>query len=185
MKKKIIIICFFLIYFLPLQASLKEEIILNLEKINNLTFNFKQTIDEKTEDGNCIIEYPKKIFCSYNNLNKKIMVSNGKSLVIKNKNINQYYIYSLERTPLELILDKNYLINQIKNLNGRIIDNKYLNFTLSNKDNKINIFFDKQTLNLMGWQTEDVYQNLVITFISKVKTNQKIDKNIFKLPKIN
>ena len=37
----------------------------------------------------------------------------------------------------------------------------------------------------MGWQTEDVYQNLVITFISKVKTNQKIDKNIFKLPKIN
>ena len=60
-----------------------------------------------------------------------------------------------------------------------------LNFTLLNKDNKINIFFDKQTLNLMGWQTEDVYQNLVITFISKVKTNQKIDKNIFKLPKIN
>jgi outer membrane lipoprotein-sorting protein len=86
---------------------------------------------------------------------------------------------------LELILDKDYLISQIKNLNGRIIDNKYLNFTLLNKDNKINIFFDKQTLNLMGWQTEDVYQNLVITFISKVKTNQKIDKNIFKLPKIN
>jgi outer membrane lipoprotein-sorting protein len=86
---------------------------------------------------------------------------------------------------LELILDKDYLIGQIKNLDGRIIDNKYLNFTLLNKDNKINIFFDKQTLNLMGWQTEDVYQNLVITFISKVKTNQKIDKNIFKLPKIN
>jgi len=82
-------------------------------------------------------------------------------------------------------LDKDYLISQIKNLNGRIIDNKYLNFTLLNKDNKINIFFDKQTLNLMGWQTEDVYQNLVITFISKVKTNQKINKNIFKLPKRN
>ena len=82
-------------------------------------------------------------------------------------------------------MDKNYLISQIKNLNGRIIDNKYLNFTLLNRDNKINIFFDKQTLNLMGWQTEDVYQNLVVTFISKIKTNQKIDKNIFKLPKIN
>ena len=70
-------------------------------------------------------------------------------------------------------------------MNGRIIDNKYLNFTLLNRDNKINIFFDKKTLNLIGLQTEDVYQNLVITFISKVKTNQKIDKNIFKLPKIN
>ena len=185
MKTKIIVNFLFLIYFLPLQASLKEEIISNLEKINNLTFNFKQTIDEKTEEGDCIIEYPKKIFCSYNNLNKKIMVSNGKSLVIKNKNINQYYIYSLKRTPLELILDKNYLISQIKKLNGRIIDNKYLNFTLKKNNNIINIFFDNQTLNLIGWQTEDIYQNLVITFISKIKINQKIDKNIFKLPQTN
>jgi len=89
MKTKIIVIFLFLSFFLPLQASLKEEIISNLEKINNLTFNFKQTINEKTEEGDCTIEYPKKIFCSYNNLNKKIMVSNGKSLVIKNKNINK------------------------------------------------------------------------------------------------
>ena len=37
--------------------------------------------------------------------------------------------------------------------------------------------------NLIGWQTEDIYQNLAVTFISKVKTNQKIDKKIFKIPK--
>ena len=185
MKTKIIVICLFLIYFLPLQASLKEEIISNLEKINNLTFNFKQTIDEKSEEGNCIIEYPKKIYCLYDNFNKKIMVSNGKSLVIKNQTNNQFYLYPLKKTPLELILDKNYLINQIKNLEGRIIDNKYFNFTIANNGNKINIFFDNQTLNLIGWQTEDIYQNLVITFISKIKVNQKIDKNIFKLPQMN
>ena len=185
MKIKIIVICLFLIFFLPLQASLKEEIISNLEKINNLTFNFKQTIDEKTEEGDCTIEYPKKIFCSYNNLNKKIMVSNGKTLVIKNNNINQYYVYSLKRTPLNLILDNNYLINEIKKLEGRIVDDKYINFTLLNEDYEINIFFDNQTLNLIGWQTEDIYQNLVITFMSKIKVNQKIDKNVFKLPQMN
>ena len=186
MLKKIFLIFFFLLNIIEYShASLKDKIINNLIKTENLTFEFKQTINEKTEEGNCIIEYPKKLFCSYNNINKKIIVSNGKSLAIKNQASNQYYLYPLKRTPLELILDKDYLIGQIKNLNGRIIDNKYLNFTLLNKDNKINIFFDKQTLNLMGWQTEDVYQNLVITFISKVKTNQKIDKNIFKLPKIN
>jgi len=185
MKKKIIVIFFFLIIFQPLQANLKEQIISNLEKTKNLSFYFKQTINEKNEEGNCIIEYPKKIYCLYNNLNKKIIVSNGKSLVIINQTNNQYYLYPLKKTPLELILNKNYLINQIKYLDGRIIDNKYLNFTLKNKDNIINIFFDNQTLNLVGWQTEDVYQNLVITFISNVKINQKIDKNIFKLPKKN
>ena len=185
MIKKILVICLFFCFSNPLNAALKEQIILNLKKTNNLTFNFKQMIDDKTEEGNCIIEYPKKIYCLYNNSKKKIMVSNGKSLVIKNQTNNQYYIYPLKKTPLELILDKNYLINQIKNLEGRIVDNKYLNFTLANKSNKINIFFDNQTLNLIGWQTEDIYQNLVITFISDIRVNQKIDKNVFKLPQMN
>jgi len=185
-KMKNILIIFFLFYLTnPLQAALKDQIILNLKKTKNFTFDFKQTIGKKTEEGNCIIKYPKKIYCSYNNLNKKIMVSNGKSLVIKNQVNNQYYFYPLKRTPLDLILDKNYLINQIKNLEGRNIEDKFLNFTLINNDNKINIFFDNQTLNLIGWQTEDIYQNLVITYISKIKLNQKIDKNIFNLPKMN
>ena len=185
MKKKIIVIFLFLSIFQPLHANLKEQIISNLEKTKNLSFYFKQTINDKNEEGNCIIEYPKKIFCSYNNLNKKIIVSNGKSLVIKNQTNNQYYLYPLKKTPLELILNKNFLIDQIKYLDGKTIDNKYLNFTLKNKDNIINIFFDNQTLNLIGWQTEDIYQNLVITFIYEVKLNQKIDQDIFKLPEMN
>ena len=186
MLKKIFLIIFFLLNIFEFShASTKDKIINNLKKTENLTFQFKQTINDKTEEGNCIIEYPKKLFCSYNNINKKIMVSNGKSLAIKNQGSNQYYLYPLKRTPLELILDKNYLISQIKNLEARTIENKYLNFTLVKKDNKINIFFDNQTLNLIGWQTEDIYQNLVITFIYKVKLNQKIDQNIFKLPERN
>ena len=186
MLKKIFLIFFFLFNTTEyLHASVKDKIISNLIKTENLTFEFKQTINEKTEEGNCIIEYPKKIFCSYNNKNKKIMVSNGKSLVIKNQINNQYYFYQLKKTPLELILDKNFLINQINNLESKNIDNKYINFTLVKNKNKINIFFDKKTLNLVGWQTEDIYQNLVITYIYKVKLNQKINKDIFTLPKIN
>ena len=186
MLKKFFLIIFFLLNITEYSnASVKDKIINNLIKTENLTFEFKQTINEKTEEGSCIIEYPKKLFCSYNNANKKIMVSNGKSLAIKNQASNQYYLYPLKRTPLELILDKNYLINQIKNLESRTIENKYLNFTLVKNNNKINIFFDNQTLNLIGWQTEDIYQNLVITYIYKVTLNQKIDQDIFKLPEMN
>ena len=186
MLKKITLTFFFLLSLIkPLYASIEDKIINNLLKIDNLTFNFKQTIGEKTESGNCTIKYPKKIFCLYNNRNNKIIVSNGKSLVIKNQASNQYYLYSLKKTPLELILDKNFLIDQIKNLKGRTVDNKYINFTILKNNNEINIFFDKETLNLIGWQTEDIYQNLVITYIYKIQYNQKIDKNIFKLPKMN
>ena len=184
MLKKIILIFFFLFILIKSSfASIETKIINNLLKTNNLTFNFKQTIGKKTEEGQCTIEYPKKIFCLYNNYNKKIIVSNGRSLAIKNQTSNQYYLYPLKKTPLELILDKNFLINQIKEVESRTIDDKYINFTIIRNNNKINIFFDKETLNLIGWQTEDIYQNLAITFISKVKTNQKIDKKIFKIPK--
>ena len=94
MLKKIFLIFFFLLNIFEFShASTKDKIINNLIKTENLTFEFKQTINEKTEEGNCIIEYPKKLFCSYNNINKKIMVSNGKSLAIKNQTSNQYYLY--------------------------------------------------------------------------------------------
>jgi len=184
--KKIICNIFFLIITISsTQASIKQDIITNLKKIDNLVFDFKQTIDEKEEEGSCTIEYPKKIYCLYNNRNKKIMVSNGRSLVIKNQISNQLYFYRLKQTPLDLILDKDYLINQIENLKLRIINDKYVNFLLINNNNQINIFFDKKTLNLIGWQTEDIYQNLTIFFISNIRINEKIDKKIFTLPKLN
>ena len=82
-------------------------------------------------------------------------------------------------------MDKEYLINQIRNLESRIVDEKYVNFEIIDKKYEINVFFDKKSLNLIGWQTEDIYQNLVITFISDIKLNQNIDGDIFKLPKMN
>jgi outer membrane lipoprotein-sorting protein len=182
---KILILFLILNFYSLAQASNKNKIIQKLEKTNNLTFYFKQNIDKKNEQGKCIIKYPKKIYCEYENINKKILVSNGKSLVIKNRNSGTYYIYPLDKTPLEFLLDKNYLIKKINILKSRIISDKYINFTMSENNNEINIFFDKETLNLIGWQTEDMYQNLTITFISSVKRNQKINDRIFILPKRN
>ena len=182
---KVIIILLFFSFYLPANSSPKDKIISQMKLTNNLSFNFKQTINDKSEVGKCIIEYPKKIFCVYNNANKKNLVSNGRSLVIKTNNKGSYYRYPLNKTPLEFLLDKQYLISKIEELEPRDIDNKYLNFKIFENDNEINIFFDKRDLNLIGWQTEDIYQNLSITFISSIKKNQEIDGNIFKLPENN
>ena len=164
-------------------SSTTEKIISRMQLTNNLSFNFIQTIDNKSENGKCVIKYPKKIWCEYHNSNKKIIVSNGKSLVIKNRNSGSYYIYPLRKTPLEFLLNKKYLISKINILEPREINSKYLNFKILENNNEINIFFDKKNLNLIGWQTEDIYQNLAVTFISSVKINQKIDNKIFILPK--
>ena len=49
--------------FTEATASVKEKIIKNLENTKNLTFNFEQNINGKTENGNCALSYPQKIFC--------------------------------------------------------------------------------------------------------------------------
>ena len=182
---RILFIFFILNFYSPVYSLAKEEIMSKMRLTNNLSFNFIQTIDNKNEDGKCIIKYPKKIWCEYNNSNKKIIVSNGKSLVIKNRNSGSYYIYPLSKTPLIFLLDKDYLISKINTLKPREIDNKYINFLIFENNNQINIFFDKKNLSLVGWQTEDIYQNFAVTFISSVKINQKIDNKIFILPKNN
>ena len=183
---KIILFIFILFNFYSnSHASIKEDIISNFKKIQNISFSFKQTINEKTEEGTCIIQYPKKIFCEYDNLKKKIIVSNGKSLVIKNRSNNQYFRYPLESTPLILILDKSTLIKKMVEIEGELVDDKYFKFSLNNNNNKINIFFHKKSLNILGWQTEDLYQNLVVTFIYNIKKNNKIDEKLFVLPEIN
>ena len=182
MKKKFLIL-FFILLTNEASASIKENIIYNLKNIENIAFKFEQNINGKTENGECIIQYPKKIFCKYNLKNEKILVSNGKSLVIKS--LSSYYLYPLDKTPLNLILDKDFLISAINNSDERIIEDKFINYSFSEKDNEINIFFDKNTYELIGWQTLDIYQNLSITFISSIVKNQKLKKNLFKIPKQN
>ena len=182
MLKLYLIIIFFVLTFNS-NAEIREKIIQNLKNTKNLDFKFEQNVNGKIENGNCTIEYPKKIFCEYARSNNKILVSNGKSLVVKT--ITSYYRYPLEKTPLNVILDKNILINKIKSLKERTIDNNLINFTIFENNNEISIFFDKQTYDLIGWQNTDMYQNFNITFLSSIRKNRVLSKNLFNIPTQN
>ena len=177
------VFCIFLIFITDSSASNKEKIIENLNNTKNIDFNFEQNINGKIENGNCTIEYPKKIFCEYARSNNKILVSNGKSLVVKT--ITSYYRYPLDKTPLNFILDKEFLIDKINILKERIVDESLINYTIKENDIEINVFFNKETYDLIGWQNTDLYQNFNITFISSIRKNRILSKNIFKLPTQN
>jgi outer membrane lipoprotein-sorting protein len=161
-------------------ASIKDSIIENLKNTKNFTFSFEQNLNGKVENGNCVIEYPKKIFCKYNLKNNKILVSNGRSLVIKTS--SNFYLYPIEKTPLNLILNKNYILRKMINSNNIIIENKIVSFNFTEDENEINIFFDKKTFDLIGWQTIDIFQNLNTTYLNSINKNQALKKNLFKLP---
>ena len=176
-------IIFIIIFFYPLNifASSKDLIKNKLEQTNNISFKFIQKIGKKIEQGECIISYPKKILCKYDNIYNKILVSNGRSLVINSKKIKNYLRYQLKDTPLNLILDKQFLLKKIEQVEIVGENDDTFSFEITHNNNLINIFFDKQNYELKGWTTTDIYQNRVETKLFNIKSNIMIDEKTFRV----
>ena len=176
-------IIFILIFFYPINifASSKEMIKNKLDETDNISFKFIQKIGEKTEHGECIILYPKKILCKYDGKYKKILVSNGKSLVINSKKIKNYLRYQLKDTPLDLILDKKFLLNKLDQVETIEENDETFSFKIIHNKNLLNIFFDKNSYEIKGWTTTDIYLNKVETKLSNIETNIMINDRIFRV----
>ena len=186
MKKKYHLLVKVLIIFSfltnPVYAELKDELIKKIQDTNTLSFKFKQNIANKIETGNCIIKYPKLIKCDYNDSYKKRLISNGKTLVIIQRRYKKIFYYPLSTTPLYFILDKKLLVDFINNNDAVVLNGSMLKYEILEKNKKFIIFFDKNTLNLKGWKTEDIYKNTVNFSITNLKINIPVDNNLFKIP---
>ncbi len=176
-------IIFILIFFYPLNifASPKELIINKLKKTDNISFKFIQKIGKKTEKGECIILYPKKILCKYDDIYKKILVSNGRSIIINSKNIKNYLRYKLKDTPLNIILDKKFLLEELDKVEIVQENDEMFFFKIMYNKNLLNFFFNKKNYEIKGWTTIDVYQNRVETKLFNIEANIMIDENIFRV----
>ncbi len=185
-KKIFFIIYFFSIYlFFPVSSfsDIKKDLINKLNQTKTLSFDFEQTIADKTEIGTCFIKYPLLMKCNYKNLKEKIIISNGKTLAVIKKKYKKIYFYPLKSTPLYFILKKDKIINLIKENKLYQTNLKLIKFEFFEKNkNKIEIFFDKNTLNLKGWKTKDNYSNNVEFKIKNLKINNQIVDEFFQIP---
>ena len=172
----LILIIFFI--FAQKQAYTEPNIIKKISETNNFAFDFEQLINDKKETGNCIISFNNKMICKYDET-EKLIVSNGKILLIKNKNSSFANTYKTENTYFKYFLDKEFLIAKI---DGNVIE-KDQNFLLSINDqnNQLNIFFDKNNYFIKGWETIDLYGNKVSSNIVVKNINQELSDEIFNL----
>tara|TARA_B100000941_G_scaffold51077_1_gene32551 strand:- start:429 stop:983 length:555 start_codon:yes stop_codon:yes gene_type:complete len=176
-------IIFILIFFYPvnIHASSKQLIKNKLEETNNISFQFIQKIGKKTEKGKCTISYPKKILCKYDDIYNKILVSNGKSLIINSKKITNYIRYQLKDTPLNLILDRKFLIEELEKVKIVKENDETFSFSIIHNNNLLNIFFDKENYEIRGWTTTDIYLNRVETKLFNIERNMMIDQSLFRI----
>ena len=182
---RLVLISFLLLFLIISKANsdITKEVVKTLEKSNNYTFKFIQKINKKKETGNCILVFNRKINCKYDNSNK-ILISDGKNLIIKNKNSDIPNFYKLENTSFYKVLDKKFLIDQLKIKNVKK-ENGNLFIDLNHQNLDIKVFFDKEKLYLKGWETTDIYNNSVSTEIYIREVNKIIDENLFNISKYN
>ena len=55
----------FILLSVNLSADEKDQIINRLNNLNSLEFTINQIINDKTEKGNCLLEFPGKLKCDY------------------------------------------------------------------------------------------------------------------------
>ncbi len=55
----------FILLSANLSASEKDQIVAQLNDLKSLEFTFDQIINDKTEKGSCLLEFPGKLKCNY------------------------------------------------------------------------------------------------------------------------
>ena len=122
-----------------------------------------------------ICQFPKK---------KKSIIADGKRFAIVQKRYKKVYYYSLNKTTLFYILNKENILNLMRDYEPSEFDLNIIGYeVIENNSNKLKIFFDKNSLDLLGWKTIDAYSNEVNFLIRNLKKNISVDKEIFKIPR--
>ena len=187
MIKKLNIIFFTFFFYLCFinssQANFQEKLINKYKTIDTLSFDFTQKIGDKVEFGNCYIKYPLLMKCEYPK-KKKSIITNGKKLAIVKRRYKKIYYYPLKKTPLFYLLNKENILNIIQNYKPSLINSNIIEYELiDNNSNKVNIFFNKNSLDLAGWGMVDAYSNKVSFLIKNIKKNIPIKNEFFKIPR--
>ena len=177
------ILTIFILLSVNLSADEKDQIVTQLNNLNSLEFTFDQVVNEKTEKGSCLLEFPGKLKCDYFDDKKKELIINKKRLALTQKRYNKTYYYPISKSPFLNILYKDKLLEIVQSgkleLTDQIIKLVYFG------DNEITIFFDKKNLDLKGWEIKDQYNNNINFSLNIVAKNDIFKKNTFKIPEIN
>ena len=181
--RKFLLILLFTSFSFNLSANQKDQIITQLNNLNSLEFTFKQLVNEKLEEGSCLLEFPGKLKCEYFDSKQKELIINDKRLAITQKKYNKTYYYPISKSPFLNILYKDKLLEIVKS--GKLELTEQFVKLIYLTESEITIFFDKEKLDLKGWEIIDQYNNNINFSLNIVSKNDVYEKNTFKIPNIN
>jgi outer membrane lipoprotein-sorting protein len=165
-----------LLFCNQLNGSEKNKIIGNLKKINSLQFDFEQLSSDGQENGSCILIYPKKMRCIYDEQKKEIII-NDDYLYLINKEENKNYNYSIKNTPLGVMLDKESLIEKLSNIEKFNMSNNFIIATVDiSSTESVDIYFEPKNFKIVGWRIKNYDKSTLEFMMKNIKVNVNSDE---------
>ncbi len=176
---------------LPSVANEKEravkEITNHFSSVPTMTGEFIQfgPTGEQT-GGKFFIHRPGKIRFEYEDPSPLMVVSNGKTLGVRNKKLKTWQYIPLRKTPLSLLLSKEIKVTDesVRTVEAR---EDVTRVVMGDKnlfgDSEITLLFDPSSYDLRQWTIKDNQGKETSVMIFNVEKNVKISNKMFQLRK--
>ena len=188
--KKIYFFTFFifLFYNYELSASPKTEnnfraVKEYLKNLNTLEASFIQiSSDGDIKRGKIFFSLPGKLRIDYIEPDDLLITSNGFWLTVQNKKLKQTNNLPLDRTPLNLFLNKNFNFEDNSNIKFKI-ENDVITLTFFGdkklKESKFQLEFNSNPIRLRKWVILDEFENQTSVMLQNIKLDVKLSNKIF------
>ena len=176
----------FLFYNYELSANQKTEnnfraVKEYLKNLNTLEASFIQ-ISSDGDIKRCKIFFnlPGKLRIDYIEPDDLLITSNGFWLTVQNKKLKQTNNLPVERTPLNLFLNKKFNFEDNSNIKFKIENNVItLTFFEDQKESKFELEFNSNPLRLRKWIIIDEFENKTSVMLQNIKMDINLSNKIF------
>ena len=189
--KNVLILTVILIFFIKkcFSNDAHTNLISLLEMNYPLEFTFEQKYNNDKINGWMVIAGNGMARTEFAPPNNNLIVADGKWIMFYDPEIDRTTYIPLDKgifkaflKPTALIEDKIFQIKETKENNEVVFT---LDFNINNADQKIKLYFDKISKNLLGWRLHENLNDFIEVKIinhKKFKTdNKKLLNDIFKL----
>ena len=154
-----------------------------LKNLNTLEASFIQiSSDGDIKRGKIFFNLPGKLRIDYIEPDDLLITSNGFWLTVQNKKLKQTNNFPLERTPLNLFLNKKFNFDDNSNIKFKIENNVILLTFFGDKkikESKFELEFNSNPIRLRKWIIVDEFENQTSVMLQNIKLDVKLSNKIF------
>lgn len=166
--------------------ALLSEVSAALAAAKTATGEFVQTnADGSVSTGSFALNRPGRIRFDYDDPTPILIVSDGTTVAMQDRELETVDRVPLGSTPLGLILSTELDVDQDTEVLGIQQNADRFGIRVSDAsgelDGTLTMVFDKTSLDLLGWLTVDSNLQTTVVDLMNVKTNQRVDPRLFRL----